>query len=72
MRYVDAGGARLSVIGLGTWQFGSTEWGYGGGKFVDRNCRWCDQPIKVPKQEEAVPHPALDELADGMGFNDNQ
>lgn len=29
MRYVEAGGARLSVIGLGTWQFGSKEWGYG-------------------------------------------
>lgn len=29
MRYVEAGGARVSVIGLGTWQFGSTEWGYG-------------------------------------------
>lgn len=29
MRYVEAGGERLSVIGLGTWQFGSTEWGYG-------------------------------------------
>jgi aryl-alcohol dehydrogenase-like predicted oxidoreductase len=31
MRYVDVGGARLSVIGLGTWQFGSREWGYGQG-----------------------------------------
>ena len=29
MRYVDAGGARMSAIGLGTWQFGSMEWGYG-------------------------------------------
>lgn len=29
MRYVEAGGARMSVIGLGTWQFGSAEWGYG-------------------------------------------
>jgi aryl-alcohol dehydrogenase-like predicted oxidoreductase len=29
MKFVDAGGARLSAIGLGTWQFGSTEWGYG-------------------------------------------
>ena len=29
MRYIDVGGARLSVIGLGTWQFGSREWGYG-------------------------------------------
>jgi aryl-alcohol dehydrogenase-like predicted oxidoreductase len=31
MRYVEAAGARLSVIGLGTWQFGSMEWGYGRG-----------------------------------------
>jgi aryl-alcohol dehydrogenase-like predicted oxidoreductase len=29
MRYVEVGGARLSAIGLGTWQFGSREWGYG-------------------------------------------
>lgn len=29
MRYVDVSGVRLSVIGLGTWQFGSPEWGYG-------------------------------------------
>jgi aryl-alcohol dehydrogenase-like predicted oxidoreductase len=31
LRYVEAGGVRVSVIGLGTWQFGSTEWGYGRG-----------------------------------------
>ncbi len=29
MRYVEISGARISVIGLGTWQFGSREWGYG-------------------------------------------
>ena len=29
MRFLEAGGARVSVIGLGTWQFGSAEWGYG-------------------------------------------
>jgi aryl-alcohol dehydrogenase-like predicted oxidoreductase len=29
MRYVTVQGAQLSVIGLGTWQFGSAEWGYG-------------------------------------------
>ncbi len=30
MRYVDLGTAkRISKIGLGTWQFGSREWGYG-------------------------------------------
>ena len=29
MRYVEVGGARVSAVGLGTWQFGSGEWGYG-------------------------------------------
>jgi aryl-alcohol dehydrogenase-like predicted oxidoreductase len=30
MRYLDIGtGQRISRIGLGTWQFGSNEWGYG-------------------------------------------
>lgn len=29
MRYVQIGSARVSAIGLGTWQFGSREWGYG-------------------------------------------
>src|SRR5438876_1074382 len=29
MRFVEVNGVRLSAIGLGTWQFGSFEWGYG-------------------------------------------
>jgi aryl-alcohol dehydrogenase-like predicted oxidoreductase len=29
MRYVEIEGMRLSRIGLGTWQFGTREWGYG-------------------------------------------
>ncbi len=29
MKYVEVGGVRMSAIGLGTWQFGSSEWGYG-------------------------------------------
>ncbi len=29
MRYIEANGLRTSRIGLGTWQFGSREWGYG-------------------------------------------
>jgi len=29
MRYLEVGDLRFSVIGLGTWQFGSREWGYG-------------------------------------------
>jgi len=29
MRYVEAGGVRVSAIGVGCWQFGSKDWGYG-------------------------------------------
>lgn len=29
MKYVEAGGVRVSAIGLGTWQFGTGDWGYG-------------------------------------------
>jgi aryl-alcohol dehydrogenase-like predicted oxidoreductase len=29
MRFVEVNGNRLSAIGLGTWQFGSKDWGYG-------------------------------------------
>jgi aryl-alcohol dehydrogenase-like predicted oxidoreductase len=29
MRFVDVHGTRLSAVGLGTWQFGSKDWGYG-------------------------------------------
>src|SRR5437879_5194531 len=29
MRYVDVCGVKVSAIGLGCWQFGSMEWGYG-------------------------------------------
>src|ERR1700724_63962 len=29
MRYTEVGGVRVSSVGLGTWQFGSREWGYG-------------------------------------------
>ena len=29
MRTVEVGGVKVSAIGLGTWQFGSREWGYG-------------------------------------------
>jgi len=35
MRYVGVAGARVSVIGLGTWQFGSKDWGYGA-DYADR------------------------------------
>ncbi len=29
MKYAEVNGTRVSAIGLGTWQFGSKDWGYG-------------------------------------------
>ncbi|MFA5885075.1 MAG: aldo/keto reductase [Acidimicrobiia bacterium] len=29
MKYVEVGGVRVSAIGVGCWQFGSKDWGYG-------------------------------------------
>lgn len=29
MKFIEVAGARVSAIGLGTWQFGSRDWGYG-------------------------------------------
>src|SRR5215216_1612115 len=29
MRHVEVGGVRLSAVGVGCWQFGSSDWGYG-------------------------------------------
>jgi aryl-alcohol dehydrogenase-like predicted oxidoreductase len=39
MRYVEVGGVRISSIGLGTWQFGSREWGYGETYAKDESAR---------------------------------
>src|SRR3982750_3181754 len=38
MRYIEVGGVKLSRIGLGTWQFGSREWGYGE-SYAERGAR---------------------------------
>ena len=34
---------------LGGHEISKTEWGYGGGFYADRHCRWCDCLIQVPK-----------------------
>ncbi len=36
MRYLEVSGAKVSVVGLGTWQFGSREWAYGS-TYADRD-----------------------------------
>jgi len=46
-----------------------TEWGYRGGNYIDRNCRWCDKVMREHKFEGKVPD-GLEECADILGFND--
>src|SRR3990167_801200 len=50
-------------------EISETEWGYGGGDFVDRHCRWCDVLIKLPKREEIVPD-ILNGLVGELGYWD--
>ena len=35
---------------FGGHELSNTEWGYGGGDYADRWCRWCDKMIVVPKE----------------------
>lgn len=38
-------------------ELSETEWCYGGGGYVDRNCRWCDKVFRVPKETIQESHP---------------
>lgn len=35
------------LCGVTGHELSETEWGYGGGKYADRHCRWCDKRIQV-------------------------
>ena len=35
---------------FGGHELSNTEWGYGGGEYADRWCRWCNKMIQVPKE----------------------
>lgn len=45
-----------------------TEWGWDGGPFVDRHCRWCDCVIRVPASEEDAPD-GVKNLMQSMGYD---
>lgn len=44
-------------------ELSKTEWGYGGGKYADMNCRWCDKTIRVPVADTFKPE-SLPDLGD--------
>lgn len=41
-----------------------TEYGYGGGKMMDRWCRWCNYRFQVPTSEEPSKQYLVDSLED--------
>ena len=47
MRYIEVNGIRLSSIGLGTWQFGSKEWGYGADYAHDEAGRIAERALQL-------------------------
>ncbi|MGI8793706.1 MAG: aldo/keto reductase [Acidimicrobiales bacterium] len=57
MRYVEIDDVRVSAIGLGTWQFGSREWGYGSdyaeGEAIEITHRALDLGINLIDSAEA-------------------
>lgn len=52
-------------------EISKTEKGYGGGKFIDCNCRWCDKAIKVPVSECEF-HPVMKDMIDFMMDHDGK
>lgn len=49
-------------------ELSETEKGYGGGTYMDCNCRWCDKVIRVPIAECGM-SPQLRSLAEGFREN---
>jgi len=50
-------------------EISKTEKGYGGGAFLDCNCRWCDKVIKVPVKECAL-SPVMGDLINLINSDD--
>ena len=47
---------------IGGHEKSKTEWGYGGGDYVDNWCRWCNKVIRVPISEARFTHPTFNEM----------
>jgi hypothetical protein len=72
-----AGRRNPRIFRVRTWLCGKltghelsrTEWGYGGGKFVNMNCRWCDKAFSIPLSESMRPEslPAINSEPESGG-----
>ncbi len=47
---------------VGGHEKSKTEWGYGGGEYVDNWCRWCNKVIRVSISETRFRHPTFNEM----------
>ena len=61
---VAANGQCLADSAVCGHEISKTEWGYGGGAFIDHWCRWCNEMIEVPAAE----HDPNDRREDLMGL----
>lgn len=49
-------------------EISKTEFGYGGDGFIDRNCRWCGERIKIPIKENILGR----NMSDLVDYLDNE
>lgn len=47
------------LCGLTGHEISKTEWGWGGGEFVDGNCRWCDKHMTISQEEARFRFPTF-------------
>jgi hypothetical protein len=55
------------LCGLRGHELSKTEWGYGGGEYADRWCRWCNKLIIVPKDSIRFAFKENAHLMDNLG-----
>lgn len=59
------------ICGITGHELSAIEWGYGGGDYADRWCRWCNKRISVPKTSVQFQFPGSRERMRGVGINED-
>jgi len=56
------------LCGLRGHELSKTEYGYGGGMYIDRWCRWCNKLIQIPYVEVDIPIWLKNEMPHVIGY----
>ena len=75
-RWTGLGARRNPIYTIRLWvcgllighQLSKTEWGYGGGQFIDGHCRWCDKLFAVTYEEARFVYPSFNEMRNTLPF----